>query len=234
MRMMIVVAALMAAFAFPARAEILELPAVEIDPAAMPGHVFATPIAVDVAFPEDGSLAYEGTHFVWTVTFRAPGATSLSFRARPWSLPEGVSLTLRGAESQAQHDRTDGYQGQLYSAILRGSELTVELRGPQELMDEVAFAIDEVQRGFRYATMSGVAKAEDGNQCQLNYACEAGALHDKLRRSVVTLVISNRGICTGTLLNNARQDRRPIVLSANHCRDEADPFGSGVWTVSGR
>ncbi|MEQ1439371.1 trypsin-like peptidase domain-containing protein [Fontimonas sp. SYSU GA230001] len=61
--------------------------------------------------------------------------------------------------------------------------------------------------------------------CQtVNYSCEAAASDTVTRagRSTVLLRIPGAFQCTGTLVNNGRNDGRPFILTARHCAGAGD------------
>lgn len=55
--------------------------------------------------------------------------------------------------------------------------------------------------------------------CEVDVACPQGELYSDIKKSVVRLLIDNTWLCTGTMLNNTLENRRPFLLTANHCID---------------
>lgn len=55
--------------------------------------------------------------------------------------------------------------------------------------------------------------------CEVDVTCSQGQLYSDIKKSVVRLLIDNTWLCTGTMLNNTLEDRRPFLLTANHCVD---------------
>lgn len=55
--------------------------------------------------------------------------------------------------------------------------------------------------------------------CQVDIACPQGELYSDIKKSAIRLLIDNMWLCSGTVLNNTLEDRRPFILTANHCVD---------------
>jgi hypothetical protein len=62
--------------------------------------------------------------------------------------------------------------------------------------------------------------------CTLNYECIATTANRGPAKATVAILISNIAQCTGTLLNNTREDGRAYVLTARHC--ETGDLGGGT------
>ena len=64
-------------------------------------------------------------------------------------------------------------------------------------------------------------------ECHKNISCEEGKEFADEERGVVRILMvleEGMGFCTGSLINNAENDRTPYVLSAFHCQDGFTPF----------
>jgi hypothetical protein len=72
--------------------------------------------------------------------------------------------------------------------------------------------------------VGGIAGAADSCET-INYSCEAAASDVVARggRATVMLRIPGANQCTGTLVNNARNDGRPFIVTARHCAAAGDP-----------
>jgi V8-like Glu-specific endopeptidase len=53
--------------------------------------------------------------------------------------------------------------------------------------------------------------------CNIDVRCPEGADWQEAKRSVVRLIINAQYLCTGSIINNLRFDKRPFLLTANHC-----------------
>lgn len=64
--------------------------------------------------------------------------------------------------------------------------------------------------------------------CSINTACQVDEWNEAIS-ATVKIIFDNGDTCTGVMINNTRQDRRPLILTANHCG--APTVGDTVnWT----
>lgn len=66
----------------------------------------------------------------------------------------------------------------------------------------------------------GTASSSSGS-CNVDIACPPGEKWLVDKNSVVKIIIDGSLLCTGTLINNTAKDRRPLLLTANHCINSA-------------
>src|SRR5262249_12278738 len=134
--------------------------------------------------------------------------------------------------------------GELWSQILKGDTLTLALDVPLRLKSSARLAVVGLQAGYR-ALGTGlanhpaydrirarstslredalaVAAAGANDACIENFQCNVTAANDGPGRSSVALVIANAVQCSGTLVNNARSDGLPYILTARHCQGGVD------------
>ncbi len=75
---------------------------------------------------------------------------------------------------------------------------------------------------FEYSKNSSVQKNERSSDCFINVKCPEGNNWCNQIRSVAMIAVLSgsglSGICTGSLINNERNDFRPYFLTANHCQ----------------
>jgi hypothetical protein len=63
--------------------------------------------------------------------------------------------------------------------------------------------------------------------CNVNINCEEGEAYKVEKRAVCRIVVivkEGTGVCTGNLMNNTKQDGRPLLLTAFHCQDGYTPL----------
>ncbi|KAF9109883.1 hypothetical protein BGX27_007026 [Mortierella sp. AM989] len=59
-------------------------------------------------------------------------------------------------------------------------------------------------------------------KCNIDVACHQSEFHDQSRSVGVILTDYNQKYCTGSLVNNVRQDGKQLFLTANHCSGFSD------------
>ena len=117
--------------------------------------------------------------------------------------------------------------GSFYTQAITGNTAYIEYNVPSGV-EPGRLVIDEVGHGYKdifKSAGSGSDKGYHGNadgNCHINVACSEGDDWRDQIRLVVAIEITAGGyiyMCTGTLINNTRQDKTPYVLSAHHCQD---------------
>lgn len=161
----------------------------------------------------------------WRLRVRSEQAQSLSFRIDELQLPAGASLWLYDRDAHdLQGPLAIPAQLPLWTPLVRGSETMLEVRMPTA--DRAQFAIRVAQafhgyrslgaRSFAYDPVSDSGNGASG-ACNIDVVCPAGDGWRDQIRSTVLLTIGGSSLCSGTLVNNSRQDDRALVLTANHC-----------------
>lgn len=193
-------------------------------------YVFAArvPLALD---RDAGVWTVEGDAARWRLRVQSPGARSLVLNFEALRLPAGGELWMydpAGRVVQGPYARAAA-EG-LWTAMVPGDVAVIEARVPAAQRDEAELELAAVAHGFRDAFGSS---AKSGG-CNRDVVCPEGdAWRDEIRATVrLQIPLPGAvGLCSGTLVNNLRQDDKPYVLTADHCRigDEGSP-ASGVVT----
>lgn len=169
------------------------------------------------------------------VTVQSPDASGLRLGLRVAQLPPGTQLRVY-APGSAEIVEVAGTEvlrtiQRNLNAGATGAEAytywlpTVE--GPQTTLEiELAPGTDPALLKVSLPQVSHLqvlptdteALAKAASACTVDVMCTSG--NDAYMRSVARMIFVQGGYgyyCTGTLLNNARQDRTPYFLTANHC-----------------
>lgn len=180
---------------------------------------FAVNLPVQIRAQSAGRWRDEGSISYWRLLVSSPGAKSLNLGFAEYILPEGAALYL-----STDNDRYGPFTAadnelhkQLWTPILAGDELLIELEVPTDKRDEVQLYLTDVNHDYVDVQKS------ISQSCNLDVACGAEngfGIVDRYRdviRSVAVYSIGGRSICTGVLVNNTNQDGRPLFLTADHC-----------------
>jgi lysyl endopeptidase len=163
----------------------------------------------------------------WRLRLRSDDAQSLHLHLEQLKLPAAAQLWFYGSDgADLQGPLTANDDGSLWSPLVRAEEAVLEARMPAPMRDAFNFKLVEAYHGFR--AFDGVqAKGAFGasQSCNIDVACSAGNAWRNEIRSVVYLQIAGFA-CSGTLVNNTRQDNRLLILTANHCGVSALNVGS--------
>lgn len=116
-------------------------------------------------------------------------------------------------------------KNRFFAGLLPGNEWLVEVvrsGGPRPI--EVPLHVARVDMVPEESTAS--LGFDDSGECQINVACPEGEGYRDQQRAVVRILMvleEGMGWCSGSLLNNTRNDGRPYILTAFHCQDGYTP-----------
>ncbi len=110
------------------------------------------------------------------------------------------------------------------TTLLPGDEIIIEYYEPKEANKEGKLAIHEL--GYAYRWVNGIEDAgrdfDGSGSCEVNVNCAEGNNFQDQKNSVVRILVQSntgQGWCSGALINNARNDCTPYLLSAQHCSE---------------
>lgn len=201
---------------------------------------FAVPIRASADLTRSGRWTESGGLSRWRHSMRVPSAVSMSLLADRINLPRGAVLKVSNGEVSFQYTADDIIQGRLWSRLVRGDRIDLELTVPTTLRGSARLVISELQAGYRAISrgqrnhpsfdrmrrsrlglrtlsLSPLSGGAD-DACRINYRCEETPENAGPAKASVALVIANQYQCSGTLVNNARQDGIPYILTARHCQ----------------
>ncbi len=173
----------------------------------------------------------------WTLEVRSPGASSLNFGFSRYAMPEGGSLTIQkpGADPEFRSftSADNEAHGQLWTPILRSESALISLELAQGTRESLVLELASVNHGFRHEKIGG----DISGTCNIDVNCDdntlpgIGSMIDIYRnqiRSVGAYTLNGIDTCTGALINNTANDRRPFFLTAAHCEVTAENAASMV------
>jgi lysyl endopeptidase len=184
---------------------------------------FGVAVETDLNMNNTGlwEVGKDGTR-IWRCRIFSDGALSLNLNFAAFHLPEGASfyvytpdkLQRLGAFTAANHREDLSFA----TTIIRGNEVVLEYNLPQHPAFQGSIQLSSVVHGYRSIDKRAEGYGDAGF-CNIGINCPEGSGWEKEKRAVVMILAdnSNNRVCTGTLINNAREDGTPYVLTANHC-----------------
>ena len=163
---------------------------------------------------------------IWQLTIVSRHARHIYLYYRAFHIPAGGRLHLYnenkkqilGAFTERNNRGSKESPGRYATSYVDGDRITLEYYEPKEKKGAGTLAIERVFHAYedmRTKTIEAQALG-DSLDCNINASCQMGAKWEKNRRSVVRL-LTKRGFCSGTLVNNAKKDGKIYVLTAFHC-----------------
>ena len=220
--------------AAPQADEVLTLPPVDVDAlraedlvraeAGLPPR-FAYPLKVDATPATHGAWqTLDDGQLLWRLRIVSPGALTLNLGFSRYHMPAGGALTLYSADRKLAHgpftEADNETHGQLWTPVVLGDEVIVEVLIPSEQVAALDLALTQVGHG--YAGFGAPLGIESG-ACNLDVVCSAADGFPQVDpwrepiRSVGVISTGGSTFCTGFLVNNTAQDLTPFFMTANHC-----------------
>lgn len=166
--------------------------------------------------------------------FAAPRSGGLTVYYDDLTLQPGAGLRMTNADGSqvlgpyTQSDNPSG--GTFATGILTDDSLVLELRQPASApASRCLISAISLIKPFNAKDFGGAGA------CEVNINCSEGVNWQTQKRGVVRLYIKANGTpywCTGSLINNTRNDRIPYILTANHCGVDATATDLTQWLIS--
>lgn len=183
-------------------------------------ELYARTLPLSVNSWSDGEWTNEDQERVCRILVRSRGAQAMELLLEQVVVPPGASLRLvqldGRALSEAMPLAMPDQVEECSSPMVFADEVVIEYRQPMEAPFEGRFAINGLVHAYRYVN----DMLREG-PCHVNVECEpeSNGWEDVIRSTVrISVVVpEGNGWCTGTLVNNVRQDCAPYILTAYHC-----------------
>ncbi|HEC44730.1 MAG TPA: T9SS type A sorting domain-containing protein [Bacteroides sp.] len=215
---------------------------------------------VDIELSRDGhweSIPGEGR--VCRLNIRSAGAKAIHIFFEEYALPEGGELFIYNKDQSrilgAYTASNNRPSGKLAIQAIPGEEICIEYFEPEGADFPAVLRIGNIGHNYRENILYDVSGFGDSQKCNKDINCTQAADWQTEKRAVCKILYKknndNYYLCTGALINNARNDGSPYFLTANHCvssNTEAEsivlyfnyesptcngPEGSDKQTVSG-
>jgi len=135
-----------------------------------------------------------------------------------------------GAMVRGPYTRADlNAEGELWTPVILGDEIVVELDLPAGVERQVNLRIARVNHGYReFGGTSTATGATKQGSCNIDVICPEGDPWRDQIRSTARITILGAFLCTAELLNNTAEDETPYMLTAQHCVENASQATSVV------
>ena len=183
---------------------------------------FAAGIDVDISPATAGTWESLGDgSSLWRLRIASPGALSLNLGFDRFEIPAGAKLWLyngNGTMVQGPYTRDNqNAEGGLWTAIVLGDEIVVELYQPAAAGSQTNLRIASVNHGYREFGEAGSTAATKQGTCNIDVICPEGDDWRNQIRATARITISGAFLCSAQLVNNTAEDLTPYLLTAQHC-----------------
>lgn len=156
---------------------------------------------------------------IWHLTFESKGAQTLNFIFTNFELAKGAELYVYSSDKTSKlgpfNSQLNNDSRKLGTWPIDGDKITIELYEPKAVVGLSTLQVSKVVHGYR---SKAPLSPGDSDPCNYDVDCEIGDPFD-IQKKAIMLIIGEEGDawCSGTLLNNTAEDKKPYVMSADHC-----------------
>ena len=178
---------------------------------------------------------------VWQVAIVSQEAINMSINFNNFYLPAGTRLQLFSGDktdvSKPYTNFDNRTNNTLGSWIIEGDEIWIEYFEPASVNEPFKIEIGSIIHGYRMGAVEQFVEGatrglNDSGDCNYDVNCPVGevfdAIKDKVKKSVALLNLGNGYLCSSVLLNNAENNKKPYLLTANHCLEGSNP---ALWSA---
>jgi len=165
---------------------------------------------------------------VWRVKIEAEDAEAINLYLTDFQLPKGVELSFYTPDFEYKLPTItsdENSENKIYvTDHLSGGSVIVELFAREDVDIQHCFTIKDI--GYMYRPLprwmggSGSRGFGHSGECEVNVNCPEGADWQDEKRGIARMILVAGGelfYCSGSLINNTRNDKTPYFLTASHC-----------------
>ena len=201
------------------------------DPKNLKAFYFAKTFNVDISPNSSGRWENTKDMKIWRIGLRSKGAWSLNLIFDKMIIPKGASLFIysKGHEKvlgafTSENEQSSGY---FSTYPIPGDEIVVEYNEPVGSAYPGELHLSSVNHDYK--NIFGTRPLGESDTCNMDVFCPDAAAYLIQKQAVVNLIVAGRELCTGTLVNNTKQDKTPYVLTAGHCISSASDAQQTVF-----
>ena len=163
---------------------------------------------------------------LWTLRIECQGAYSINLLYDFFEIPEGAELFIYN-ESRTDvigaFTSKNNHPYQKFStAPIKGSVSILEYYEPADADFPGFISISRIVHGYKNIfdqnVLKGIADYGASGSCNNNVNCPEGDPWQEQKRGVAMVLLgSGTRWCSGSMINNVREDFTPYFLSADHC-----------------
>lgn len=168
--------------------------------------------------------------FVWRLEIIVPTAKSINIYFNNLNLlPDDKLYMYNNSRDKLLGAFTNFNNGQfMCTDFIPGSRIIIELNSPT-LYEQLPFSIREI--GILYEKC-GYRDFGNAGNCEVHINCDEGKNWQFEKDGVARILVKQNSStfwCTGSLINNTKNDGKPLFLTANHCGEYADADDYAQW-----
>lgn len=193
---------------------------------------FAWPIATSISFANEAEerVSANGKR-VQRLGIKVAGAKSIYLEISNFKLSEGDELYAWSEDKNFVLGAFTVYNNTSLQLLtiqpVPGDLIFLEL--VRNRTEQADFTIRQVY--YDFLGIPGLLKDAyygASDNCEVDVNCWEGNDWQREKRAVCRILSSGQ-LCSGTLVNNSREDARPFILTANHCINTSDQAHNSIY-----
>ena len=167
-----------------------------------------------------------GIH-LWRLEIFAPNANALNIYLHKLKIASDEKLFIYNPNKS---DVTEIYYGATCTDFIEGDRIIIEFN-TKSRSNHIPIFIEEI--GVRFTPSNDRVRGFGGaGDCEVHINCIEGEDWQNEKKGVARILVKQDNLtfwCTGSLINNTRNDGTPYFLTANHCGELADSTDYSKW-----
>jgi len=198
--------------------------------------LYSLPIATNLTLENAGEFTnLENGDRVWHLEIESSQGKSIALFYENFYLPEGAKLFFFDKEKTqikgAYTSRNNKDSGKFFTGFIHSQSAILEYYEPAEVIGQGHFTIFRIDQSIESAESQKSVLLNLGfgtsSDCHVNVNCTEGSEYQQEKQGVCRIMMTveeGTAWCSGTLMNNIRNDETPYVLTAFHCTDGYTPL----------
>lgn len=175
---------------------------------------------------------------VWRLAIQVDGALALGVCYDGFFLPPGGQLFLYNKDRSQllgayTWQNNPENSGAFANELIQGDVVNIEYYEPARVRNKAIISISELAYVYRdYSFRKGAKDFGQSESCEVNINCPEGANWQDEKTGVARIFLkvgSMWGWCSGSLINNCRNDCTPYLLTADHCGEGSSAADMNQW-----
>lgn len=199
---------------------------------------FGYPIHVNYGIKNSGSWdSLSDGSKIWRLRIESDSALTINLIFDRFFIPAGGSMFVYNEDKSmvlgAFTEKNNRPERVFSTAPIKGNRIIVEYDQPSSVNTLPDLHISAVVHGYK-DVFSLLQKSTMGfgqsGSCNINVHCPVAApWSDQVRAVAMILLADGSRLCTGSLINNTRNDCTPYFLTANHCYDASPTVSTWIF-----
>ncbi|MCL3781205.1 trypsin-like serine protease [Prolixibacteraceae bacterium JC049] len=174
----------------------------------------------------------DGKKKVWIARVKSRGAKSISLIFDEYHLTGKARLFAYDKRQKqilgAFTARNNKPNNRFIISPIAGEECVIELEVPYSELKTTKLKLGAIIHDYKGIVGYGRRPLGKSGDCNLEVPCVIEA--EKLERKNASVrFLSNGQLCTGTLINNSKNDGTPYILTADHCIEDAEEASEAIF-----